>query len=83
MGCMLTALFRGGDKTMLSIELDVRAINKAVDKNFYSGGGGVYCDLADGSRCRVSGAKSARGQVFVKRLNDGHWVSPMAAYKEW
>ncbi|GCE31523.1 hypothetical protein KDA_70070 [Dictyobacter alpinus] len=69
---------------MIELSLNVRDINKAADKNRVGGGGGVYCSL-QGSESfhRITQAKSVRGQLVVRRLHDGHWVYPVAVYKEW
>jgi hypothetical protein len=68
---------------MIEIALDVRTINQAAEKNRSGGGPGVYCTLADKTIHRIVQAKTVRGQLVAHRLNDGHWVYPVAVYKEW
>ena len=67
---------------MVTVELTVRKIHKAIEENRFGRGGGVYCDLPDGSRWRIVNAITRGGQLLVLRM-DGGWVSPVAVYKEW
>ena len=67
---------------MVPVELSGRKISKAIQENRFGHGGGVYCDLADGSRWRIINAITRYGQLYVLRM-DGGWVVPVAVYKEW
>ncbi len=68
---------------MIQVALDVRKINQAIEKNLFSRGGGVYCQLADGSLHRICKAKTVQGQLLVRRVGDGLWLSPWAVSKEY
>ncbi|GCE17285.1 hypothetical protein [Dictyobacter kobayashii] len=69
---------------MIEVALDVRAINKAIDQNCKGRGGGVYCSRQKYSGfARIMQARSIRGQLVVRCLDDAQWVYPLAVYKEW
>ncbi len=62
--------------------ITVRKINDAIWKNINNRGGYVYAEVpGQPEKVRITQARSVKGELQVKTLGDGRWVTPFRVWK--
>jgi len=69
---------RVAPQTVLTTTKEIR---RAIDRNLNGGNYGVYCSNASG-KYRICDVRTRKGQIEVKLLNSGSWVTPDSVFVE-
>jgi hypothetical protein len=60
----------------------VRKINEAIWKNINNRGGYVYAEVpGQPEPVRITQARTVQGELQIKTLGDGRWVTPFRVWK--